>query len=312
MRTPFDALRGSALDRLTGPTRARAEKSATIRSARARFIAGPRVEDAVEAAADLRRTDRLAILHPLLPPPQDASQVATLVAACRRARREMDAQGLAADHGSDLLVTPDHLGLPLGREVAQTSLLALTSVAEAWGGRITLGEGRLDQVQEVLDLADEVRPMYPQTGVTLVARRHRSDADAAALAEKGARVRLVRGGPNEPRTEAWSDRHEADLAWTRCLATLLAAPGETALVTHDPQLLEVADALIYHHGLGPEQVEQQMYYGVQPAQQMRLADAGHRVRVLIPYGPDWYDYLAQLAGRPSTPIGFWRVLSGRG
>ena len=312
MRTPFDALRGSTLARLTGSARDRGEMSATVRSARARFIAGPRVEDAVEAAERLRHTNRLAILHPLLPPPQEASQVATLVAACRRALREMDGLGLSRDHGSDLLVTPDQLGLPLGRDIARTSLLALASIADGWGARVTLGEGRIDQVEDVLSLVDEARDLHPHTGVTVVARRHRSDADAAALAEKGARVRLVRGGPGEPMTDAWSDRHEADLAWTRCLATLLAAPGETALVTHDPRLLEVADALIYHHELGPDQVEQQMYYGVQPEQQKRLADAGHRVRVLIPYGPDWYDDLAQLASRPSTPTGFWRVWSGRG
>jgi proline dehydrogenase len=43
-------------------------------------------------------------------------------------------------------------------------------------------------------------------------------------------------------------------------------------------------------GLGPEAFEFQLLYGVRPALQRELAAAGHRVRVYVPFGPQWARY----------------------
>jgi proline dehydrogenase len=48
-----------------------------------------------------------------------------------------------------------------------------------------------------------------------------------------------------------------------------------------------------------------MLYGIRPDEQRRLADAGARVRVYVPYGDDWYGYLMRrLAERPAN-LGFF-------
>jgi proline dehydrogenase len=44
-----------------------------------------------------------------------------------------------------------------------------------------------------------------------------------------------------------------------------------------------------------------MLYGIQSAEQLRLARDGHRVRVLISYGEDWFPwYVRRLAERPAN------------
>jgi proline dehydrogenase len=47
-----------------------------------------------------------------------------------------------------------------------------------------------------------------------------------------------------------------------------------------------------------------MLYGIQRAQQQRLAASGRRLRVLISYGEHWFPwYMRRLAERPAN-IGF--------
>ena len=51
----------------------------------------------------------------------------------------------------------------------------------------------------------------------------------------------------------------------------------------------------------PGSYEFQMLYGIRPEEQRRLARAGERMRVYIPYGQEWYGYLMRrLAERPQN------------
>jgi proline dehydrogenase len=44
-----------------------------------------------------------------------------------------------------------------------------------------------------------------------------------------------------------------------------------------------------------------MLFGIRPDEQRRLAEAGEKVRVYLPYGQEWYGYLMRrLAERPSN------------
>ena len=54
-------------------------------------------------------------------------------------------------------------------------------------------------------------------------------------------------------------------------------------------------------------VEYQLRYGVRPEKQAEIADRGDRMRVYVPFGEDWYPYLAQrVAERPREIIALLR------
>lgn len=56
-----------------------------------------------------------------------------------------------------------------------------------------------------------------------------------------------------------------------------------------------------------------MLYGIREAEQERLVADGHRMRVYIPYGTDWYGYfMRRLAERPANLGFFLRSLATRG
>lgn len=299
--TPWhpDRMRTRVLDALlTGAHRDRVASSRVVDSARARFVAGDGVDDAVAVASWLRRTNRMAALHPLLPPATDAAGVEATVAEAVTAIEQMAPATAGGDYRSELYLAPEHLGLGQDPAHAADALGRICALGEARRVDITLRSGPHDLVDDLLQLVAAIRPTHPRLTTSLVARRHRSEGDAATLASAGARVRLVRGGTGEPRAVAWEDQHEVNLAFARCLATLLGSGVPTVVATHEPVLLDLADGLADQSGRGPEGLEYQFFLGADPDLQLRIADAGHRVRVLVPYGPMWMEHLHDLARRP--------------
>ena len=64
-------------------------------------------------------------------------------------------------------------------------------------------------------------------------------------------------------------------------------------------------------GLGKQDFEFQMLYGIRRDLQQQLADDGYRVRVYIPFGSSWYPYLMRrMAERPANLRFFARSLVG--
>ena len=60
------------------------------------------------------------------------------------------------------------------------------------------------------------------------------------------------------------------------------------VATHDERLIEKSLGLLAR--LSPAQYEFQMLLGVTPKRGDRLIAGGHRLRVYVPYGRDWYAY----------------------
>jgi proline dehydrogenase len=82
--------------------------------------------------------------------------------------------------------------------------------------------------------------------------------------------------------------------------------------SHDPRMVAIAQELARRLGRKHDEFEFQMLYGIRDAEQQRLADEGHRVRVYVPYGTDWYAYfMRRLAERPANLGFFLRSLATR-
>jgi proline dehydrogenase len=100
-----------------------------------------------------------------------------------------------------------------------------------------------------------------------------------------------------------------DKSYVRCLKVLMAGEGYPMVATHDPRLVKIASALATRYGRMPGTYEFQMLYGIRSDEQKRLADAGEKVRVYLPYGQEWYGYLMRrLAERPQNLTFFLRSL----
>jgi proline dehydrogenase len=203
--------------------------------------------------------------------------------------------------------------LPVGGEdIALELVRPVVEAATALGTTVTLDMEDSSTVDSTLGVLAELRRDHPGTGAVLQSMLHRTEDDARALAVPGSRVRLVKGAYDEPADVAFQDKAAVDAAYVRSLELLVRGPGYPMAGTHDPALIQRLLDLVVETGRAPDSYEFQLLYGIRPAEQVRLAAAGHTVRAYVPYGADWYGYfMRRLAERPANLQFFLRSLATR-
>ena len=130
----------------------------------------------------------------------------------------------------------------------------------------------------------------------------------------GATVRLCKGAYREPAEIAFPDKRDVDASYARGIDRLLAADAMArgvypGFATHDERLLDRARQTARAGGVAADRFELQMLYGIRHDLHAPLRAAGLRLRVLVPYGEDWYGYfMRRLAERPANLAFFFRQL----
>jgi proline dehydrogenase len=199
-----------------------------------------------------------------------------------------------------------------GPRVATDNAARICEAAREAGTRVTLDMEDHTTTDLTLEALRELRSTYPDTGAVLQAYLERTPADCRDLAHAGSRIRLCKGAYDEPAGVALQSRDDVDLAYVRCLKILLAGEGYPMLATHDDRLIRIAEALVLRYEREPDSYEFQMLYGVRGGEQRRLAEAGHTMRVYVPYGTEWYGYLVRrMAERPANLALGVRAILGR-
>jgi len=79
-------------------------------------------------------------------------------------------------------------------------------------------------------------------------------------------------------------------SYVRCLEALLDAGCYVGIATHDDWLLEQGSRLVSARGLEREEYEFQMLLGVRAELGDELVREGHRLRIYVPFGRQWYAY----------------------
>ncbi|MFH8348288.1 proline dehydrogenase family protein [Streptomyces sp. NPDC018045] len=203
--------------------------------------------------------------------------------------------------------------LPGGHELALKNVTPVVEAAAEAGTTVTLDMEDHTTVDSTLAILGELRARFPQTGAVLQSYLFRTEDDCHALAGEGSRVRLVKGAYKEPATVAFQDKREVDKAYVRCLKILMAGKGHPMIGSHDPRMVAIGQELGRRFGRKPAEYEFQMLYGIRETEQERLVAEGHRMRVYIPYGTDWYGYfMRRLAERPANLAFFLRSLATKG
>ena len=287
----------------------------------ARYVAGESAEDAVAVARELRSAGLLVTLDYLGEDTTDAQRAAATTAQYVHLLGKLAAEGLTEDGAVEVSVKPTAVGLLLGTEgesgpnnlgerIATEHLERIAVAARDAGTTVTIDAEDHRSTDAALRIANSLRSRFPAVGTVLQAALRRTEADVRGLTAPGTRVRLCKGAYAEPVAEAFESRHEVDKSFARCLRVLMTGPGYPMIATHDPRLIAITRS--FGFALPAGGFEYQMLHGVRPDEQRRLAEAGAKVRVYVPYGGDWYPYLVRrLAERPANLALFLRSLGSK-
>lgn len=198
------------------------------------------------------------------------------------------------------------LGLDIDRRQALAHARMIAARAKAAGSYMWVDMEQSHYVDVTLDIVESLKREFPGVGVCLQAYLRRTPADLERMMAIGAGVRLVKGAYREPAAVAFPEKREVDAQYFALAKTMIGRmtgqDGARAVFgTHDTALIQRICSHARETGIAPGTYEFHMLYGIQRAEQVRLAKAGERVRVLIAYGSYWFPwYMRRLAERPAN------------
>ena len=282
----MSALRSLILAAADSPGLQRFVRRYGFRLGAARFVAGESLDAAVPVLRRLNEQGLLTNTTLLGEGVRDEAETRVVVDAYREVLDRIHAEALQTNVALKLT----HLGLSIDEELAQWNLAMLVEHAAQLGNFVRIDMEDRTTTDATLRIYKHLQERYGNVGVVLQAYMRRTLADIAAVTVAGANIRICKGIYVEPRDAAWKGYATVRANYLHALEAMIAQGVYAAIATHDEYLVCRAVALLRKHGVPRDRYEFQMLLGVdEPLRRILLAE-GHRLRVYVPYGRDWYPY----------------------
>ncbi len=191
---------------------------------------------------------------------------------------------------SNIHIKLSHFGLKLDKEVCYNNLINILKTAADCGNFVRIDMEDSSCTDDTLEIYKRAREKFENVGVVIQACMKRSNEDIDSLKAMKANVRICKGIYIEPPEIAYNDREIVRQNYSTLLKDLLGAGCYVGIATHDKWLVDDAFQTIEELALDHTQYEFQMLYGVDPQLRQMIRDAGHRMRIAVPFGPSWYPY----------------------
>jgi proline dehydrogenase len=275
----------------------------------ARYIAGSTIDDVVRVVKKLNDEGKLATIDVLGEEITRDDEARAIAQAYRDVLDEIERDRL----DSNVSVKLTALGLGLSYDRCRANLEDVVRQATEDHSFVRIDMEDSSTTDDTLRLYRELREAgYDNLGVVLQAHLRRTFDDIQALADLEPNVRICKGIYVEPASLAFTDADAIRANFVRCLDALLDAGAYVGIATHDEWLIGQALSRVEGRGLGVHQYELQMLLGVRERRASELAAAGHKLRVYVPFGEQWYAYsLRRLQENPAMAGTIARATVGR-
>ena len=257
-----------------------------VRRVSQRYIAGEGLADAVATVRNLNAEGFMATVDIL----GESVHERTLVE--QALRDYVAALHAIRDHrlDSNVSIKPTNFGLKIDFDLCYEKVRALVLEARVLGNFVRIDMEDASCTSATLDLYRRLRDEgLTNVGVVLQAYLRRTLADVAAL-PANANVRVCKGIYVEPPDIAFKERALINRNFKETVAALFDRGAYVGIATHDEEVVYEAQKLIRERGLQARQYEFQMLLGVTESLRRVIQRDGHRLRVYVPYGPQWYAY----------------------
>ncbi len=258
-----------------------------MRKLSSRYIAGETLDQALERLETLTRQGFRGALDILGEDVTSEAEARAVAADYAEAAKSLGERGIDVY----ISVKPTHLGLRLSEELTFELYGKLVRQAEALGLFCRVEMEDHSTTDATLRIFERLRSLAPDhVGLVLQARLFRTNADIGALGPGRVNVRMVKGIYLEPEEIAHKTPDSIRDAYIEGARRVWERDGFVALATHDEQMAERLFQLARDMEIGKERYELQVLLGVRTPLWESWREAGHPVRVYVPYGPNWRAY----------------------
>lgn len=263
-----------------------------------RYVAGETMDDAVRTLRAMNDEGAMGTVDVLGEEVQDAATAESAVAQYLALLDRIKAEGL----DSNVSIKPTMLGLKIDEALCEKNVRAIVDHATELGNFVRIDMEDHTTTDATLRVYRHVHEVHPSSvGVVLQSYMHRTTADINDLLPLKPNIRICKGIYREPRAIAWHDFSTVRANFIYNMEKLLAQGAYVGIATHDPHLVWAGMAAVDRFGLDRSRYEFQMLLGVDPDLRKIILSEGHRLRVYVPFGRDWYPYsMRRLRENPSV------------
>lgn len=251
-----------------------------------RYVAGETLEAAFDTVRDLNARGAMATLDVLGEEVVEPARATAFTDQYVEVLAQIEQSGL----DTNVSIKPTMLGLGIDEALCAGNIERIVAAAKKHGNFVRIDMEDASTTDATLAIYHDLQRRYGNVGCVLQAYMRRTLADIESLPREGASVRLCKGIYIEPRSIAWKGFDTVRRNFVAALDKMIRQGVYAAIATHDEYLVCAATELLERHQVPKDRYEFQMLLGVEePLRDILLAE-GHRVRIYIPFGPDWYHY----------------------
>lgn len=256
------------------------------------YIAGETIEEAIVNAKKLNEQGIMTTIDVL------GEFITTLEEAEENKQEYLDVieKAEAAGVEGNYSLKPTFFGLLIDKEVAYKHIREIVEKAASYGNFVRIDMEDSPCTDMSIELLRRIKAEFPENvGLVFQAYLKRTHKDIEGLSDLNSEelplnFRICKGIYREPEAIAYKKYEEINEHFLKDVDYMLEQKMYPAIATHDKPLVEGSLDLIKKHNATPEQYEFQMLYGVTPALRKSLVDRGHRMRVYVPFGKQWFGY----------------------
>jgi proline dehydrogenase len=253
-----------------------------------RYIAGDKIEDAVRLVRQLNQKGMMATLDVL------GEHISKKAEAEATAANYLNALEVIAREklDSNISIKLTAFGLKLDFDFCLANVRRVVQRAYELNNFVRIDMEDSTCTTDTLRLYDILRQDFRNIGAVIQSYMRRALADIRSLMQDGkpTNIRLCKGIYVEPRTIAYKNRELINKNFTFLLTELMRKKAYVGIATHDERLVWDGMRLVDRLKLPRERYEFQMLLGVDEELRDTIVQAGHRLRIYVPFGKAWYAY----------------------
>jgi len=257
-----------------------------------RYIAGERIEDALFISRELNKT-RIMVTVDLL-----GENITNLTEAenFKMQYIEMIKRYTSEKINGNFSVKPSMFGLLLDMEACYLNLRDIVKTADLCNSFIRIDMEDSSCTSNEITVFKRLKKEFPnRVGLVLQAYLLRTSNDLKDLMDlhqnsSPLNIRLCKGIYIESETISFKDYQEIRDHYVEDLNFMLKSGIYAGIATHDKYLINKAFGLIDQYQVPNDKFEFQMLYGVTPKLGRSIVEKGHRLRIYVPFGIDWFKY----------------------
>jgi proline dehydrogenase len=250
------------------------------------YIAGNTLEDAVKVVRDLNQQRMMATIDVLGEEVRVKDQSLHAVDLYKKVLDAIHQEKLDAN----ISLKPTHMGLNLDKAFCIQNIRSLIEYARKYNIFVRIDMEDATTTDDTINMYLNSKKEFENVGTVLQSYMRRFIEDINLLIPHIPNLRLCKGIYNEKREIAYKDKVIINWNFNYGLEKLLSHGCYVGIATHDEKLVWHALKLIDSLKLTAKDYEFQMLLGVDHELRRILVNSGHRLRVYVPFGTEWFGY----------------------